>query len=114
MEPVRLADEVFALTSNGTVPLPDPLAVHTVTHARGVVAIQPHPAPVYTLTANAPPDAATGAVVTLSVMAQLELVVKVNGFDGSLSAAPSGPTALTRASKVPPDTGQPATPEAKS
>ena len=46
MVPVRLADAVFAFTSNGTVPLPDPLAVHTVTQARGVVAAQRHPVPV--------------------------------------------------------------------
>ena len=114
MEPVRLAEVGLAWTPIGTVPLPEPPPVHAFTHGRAFATAQSQPVPVETSTAYVPPDADADTVVALSEKRHGELDEKVNGFDGSLSAAPSGPMALTRASYSPPGRDQPATWEEKS
>jgi len=70
--------------------------------------------PVATPTPSLLPAAGICAEVPLREIVQVGAVEKVNEFDGSLTAEPSGPTTRTSAWYSPPGRGQPPTLEAKS
>ena len=111
----RDVDEL-TLTSNCAVPLPEPPVDHSVTQDRGVFHSSTCRPRRWRHQPNRPRQlAGTCADVALSVNAQGAPLVKVNGFDGLLTASPSGPTALTlgpRGCRL--GRGQPVTAEEKS
>ena len=98
MVPLRTEDEVLGWTAKASRPLPDPPAVQSVTQDGAFVTAHSQPAPVRTSTELLPPDAGADTVAALKERVHPEPGPKVNGFDGSLKAEPSGPMALTRAS----------------
>ena len=92
------------------MPLPDPLdPAVTVIQLALLVAVHAQPAPTVTPTLPDPAAAATDAVLLASDEPQLRPME--NWFDGRLSAAPPGPTAVTRASYVTPGGGHVVTTE---
>jgi len=100
-EPVREVEAVLGATAYAIPPGPLPVApLFTVIHDAVLVAVQPQPVWVVTVTVPLPP--VEGAEPADGVSENVQDVANENVLDGELSATPPGPIAPTRASYTTP------------